>query len=112
MNVDEASVVFSSYSLKEQEEFLAHLIYELTILARDCYEPGTDNLSNPQRMRRINELQHRVSAFLWSLLRNDSQRCPDHALMEIILEHPNDKGLEQQLNEAFARLMTQRLTVA
>ena len=112
MTVDEASAMFSSYSLQEKKEFLAHLMHELTVLARDSYEVGTDNLTNPQRVRRLNEVQHRVSAFLSALLRDNSQRYPDNVLIKIILEHPEDTGLEQQLNEAFARLMAQRLTVA
>jgi hypothetical protein len=112
MTVDEAIAVFSSYTLTEKEEFLAGLMHELTIIARDSYEVGQDGLTNPQRVRRVNEVQHRVSAFLWALLRNDLKRYPDDILIKIVLEHPQDAGLEQQLNAAFAKLVTLRLTVA
>ena len=112
MTVDDAIAIFSSYSLKEKEEFLAHLMHELTIVARDSYEVGQDGLTNLRRVRRINEVQHSVSAFLWALLRNDSKHYHDDILVKIVLEHPEDNAFEGQLCEAFARLTTQRLTVA
>jgi hypothetical protein len=112
MTVDDAINVFVSYSSEDKKEFLAHLMYELTIIARDSYVAGNDGLTNPQRVRRLNEVQHRVSAFLWALLRNDPQRYPDDTLVRIILEHPDDNDLQQQLSETFARLTTHRLTTA
>lgn len=110
MTVDEAITVFSSYSLEEQKEFVAQLMYELTLIARDSYEAGEDGLAHPQRVRRVNEAQHRVSAFLWALLRGDQRRYPDEVLVRSLLEQPHDDVLRQQLNEAFARLAAQRLT--
>jgi tRNA A37 N6-isopentenylltransferase MiaA len=112
MTTDKAIAIFVSYSSKDKEEFLAHLIHELTIIARDNYEVGGDSLTNPQRMRRINEIQHRVSAFLSALLRNSPHRYPDDHLVRIILEHPDDDALERQLNRAFESLANQHLPVA
>jgi hypothetical protein len=112
MTVDEAIAIFSSYSIEEKKEFLTHLMYELTILARDSYAAGEDGLTNPQRVRLINEVQHRVSAFLWALLRNDSQRYPDDVFIRIVLEWSDDVELTKQLNETFSRLTAKRLTVA
>ena len=112
MTVDEAIAVFSSYSIEEKEEFLAQLMHELTIIARDSYEVGRDGLTNPQRVRRSNEVQHSISSFLGALLRGDPRRYPDDVLMKIILEHPDDKILEQQLSESFARLTRNRVTIA
>ena len=104
--------VFLSYSLKEKEEFIAHLIHEITLIARDSYEVGQDGLTNPQRVRRINEVQHRLSAFLCALLSDDPDRYPDDVLAKIILEHPEDSVLERQLSESFARLTSRRATIA
>ena len=112
MTVDEAIDVLSAYPLKEKEEFLAQLIHELTIIARDSYEVGHDGQTNPQRVRRINEVQHRISDFLCALLGNNPHRYPDDVLIRIILEHPDDSDLERQLGEAFTRLANQRLSVA
>ena len=112
MTTDEAAAVFSLYSPEEKKEFLAQLMYELTLIVRDSYEAGDDGLTNSQRVRRVNEVQHRISAFLLALLRDDSQRYPDDVLVKIILKTPNDAFLEQRFGEAFARLTAQRLTAA
>ena len=112
MTVDEAIALFSSYSTEEKEEFLAHFMHELSIIARDSYEVGQDGLTNPPRVRRINEVQHKVSAFLCAILQGDPQRFPENVLVKIILEHPDDAILERQLGESFARLTRNRVTIA
>jgi hypothetical protein len=108
MTDDEAAAVFSSYSQGEKAEFIAQLIYELTILGRGTYVVGQDSLSEPQRLRLINEVQHRLSAYLWALLRNDERRYPDDVLLRIILEWGNDQELTQQLHATFARVAASR----
>ena len=112
MTDDKAVSVFMSFSSEEKKEFLAQLMYELTLIVRDNYETGQDGLCNPQRVRRANEVQHRVSAFLWASLRDDPQRYPDDVLVRIILEQPDDEVLGRQLKETFERLAAQRLTPA
>jgi hypothetical protein len=112
MTVEEHIAVFSSYSADEKKEFVARLMYELTLVARDNYEVGQEGLTNPQRMRRVNEVQHRVGAYLLALIRDNPNRYPDDVLVRIVLEHPRDEELGRQLNEAFARLTAQRLTAA
>jgi hypothetical protein len=112
MTVDEAISVFSAYSIEEKKEFLAQMVYELTVVARGCYEAGAEGLTDPQRLRRINEVQHRVSAFLWALLRDDPRRYPDDVLIKIVLEQPDDEVLRCELRETFARMAARRLTAA
>jgi hypothetical protein len=112
MTVDENIAVFSSYSVEEKKEFLAQLMYELTLVARDSYEVGQDGLTDPQRVRRVNEVQHRVGAYLLALMRDNPSRYPDDVLVRIVLEHPRDETLARQLTEVFARLTAQRLTAA
>ncbi len=108
MTTDEAITVFSSYSRAEKEEFVAQFIHELTIVGRDTYEVGQDGLTEPQRLRLINEVQHRLSAYLWALLRNDERRFPDDVLLRIVLEWGNDHEFEQQLRATFARVAAGR----
>jgi hypothetical protein len=109
MTVDEAIVIFSAYSFDEKKEFLAQLMYELTIVARFSYEEDGEGLTNPQRVRRVNEVQHRLSAFLGKLLREDTRRYPDELIVRMVLEHPGDDDLGQQMASAFEsahRVMT------
>ena len=112
MTVDEAISAFSSYSAEEKKEFLAQLSYELTVVARGCYEVGAEGLTDPQRLRRINEVQHRVNALLWALLRDDPKRYPDEDLIRIVLEQPDDEVLGRELSEVFTRMTARRLTAA
>src|SRR5688572_15532768 len=104
MTIEEAIAIFSSYSPTEKQDFLAQLMHELTIIARDSYEVGRDGLTEPHRVRLVNEVQHRVSAFLFALLRDNPQRYPDESLVRIILEHPDDEILRWQLSEGFSRV--------
>lgn len=102
MTIEEATAAFSSLSHDEKKEFIAQLIYELTIVARDSYEVGGVGLTNPERVRRVNEVQHRLGAFLFSLLRDDARRYPDDLLVRIILEHEGDDDFQRQMSAAFA----------
>jgi hypothetical protein len=112
MTVDENIAVFVSYSAEEKKEFIARLMYELTLVVRDSYEVGGESLTNPQRVRRVNEVQHRVAAYLTALMRNDPNRYPDDVLVRIVLEHPLDRELGQQLTDVFTRMTARRLTTA
>jgi hypothetical protein len=72
------------------------------------YEVGEEGLTNPSRLRLINEVQHRVISFLMALIKNEEKRYPDEVLVRIILEHPEDLELQRQLQEAFDHLVNYR----
>jgi hypothetical protein len=98
---------FSHYSPQEKSDFLLQLAHALTMIARDTYEVAGEGLTEPARIRRINEVQHRVTSSLVAFMRQDGQRYPDDVLMRIILEHADDLELQQQLQEAVRQLMAQ-----
>jgi hypothetical protein len=106
MHVTDAVAAFSSLTTEEKADFLALLAHELTIVARDSYEVGREGLTNPARVRAVNEVQHRVTGFLVALLKNDVKRYPDDVLVNIIFELPGEAGLQKQVAEAFARSLT------
>jgi hypothetical protein len=111
MTTDEAITVFSSFSPGEKKEFLAQLMYELTVIMRgEAYEFGGDGLTDARRARLINEVQHRVSAFLWALLRDDTRRYPDDVFVKLILGWGEDESFHRLLEETFARLAAKRPT--
>ena len=110
MDVDQAVERFRKSSPQEQIDFLLQFAHELTVLARDTYAAGEDGLTHPARLRLINEVQHRVVSFLIALRQNDSHRYPDDVLVRIMLEHPADQDLQQQLQKACDRLMAQPAT--
>ena len=104
MKIEEAITFFSSLTDDERKKFLAHFSHWLTVIARDSYETGTENFTNQPRMRYVNEIQHQISSYLLALLENNSERYPDDILMQIILEHSDDKEFERQVIRAFEKV--------
>lgn len=105
MNVRHAAGAFSALSVDEQIEALAVLAHELTVAARDHYEVGGDGLTDPARVRAVNEVQHRVTGHPAALLRQDAGRYPDDTLVAIVLDHPGDAVLQRQTTAAFDRAL-------
>ena len=65
---------------EDQLRFLVRLSFELTIAGRCSYEAGTEDLVHPRQLRRVNEIQHRVTACLSQLLNGT---CPDGFLASV-----------------------------
>ncbi len=107
MNVRDAIDTFSHYSSQGKIDFLVQLAHALTILARDTYEVGGEGLTEPSRLRRLNEVQHRVLGFIIALRKPGAKRYPDDVLVRVILEHADDLPLQRQLQEAFGHLTAQ-----
>jgi hypothetical protein len=105
--VHQALETFCKYAPHEKIDFLVQFAHALTILARDTYAVGEDGLTNPARLRIINEIQHRATGGFMALCKNDSKRYPDDVLVRILLEHPEDLDLQRQLQETCRRLMRQ-----
>ncbi|MBI1923860.1 hypothetical protein HYR99_06380 [Candidatus Poribacteria bacterium] len=91
---------FLALAVDGKIKLLVRLAHELTILARDTYEVGTDRVAAPERLRMINEIQHRVTSFVDDLLNEDIDRYPDEVLMKIILECPSNLSFQEQLQRA------------
>lgn len=82
--------VFSTLSEHEQALVLARFAHQLTILARDGYEAGTMRLSDPELVRRINEVQHRITDAIAARLSGSTERYSDDALLRIIAGSESD----------------------
>jgi hypothetical protein len=55
-----------------RQKWLMDLLFALTVFARDTYTVGGNNLDDPERMRRFNELMHRTV----TQLRNEVSGSP------------------------------------
>jgi hypothetical protein len=60
----------------ELAKFIALLLLEVTVRARTTYEVGGTSLAAPARMRRFNELEHRLAGFLVRLLFDEELDVP------------------------------------
>jgi hypothetical protein len=102
-----APKALATSSHEEKTRFLLCFAHELTIIARDTYDAGMAGVANPERLRVINEIQHRVIGFAMALAENNPNQYPDDIALGIILDHPEDMELERQLQWAFDRILLQ-----
>ena len=107
MDLHAAVRQFSSLSAEMQLRLLARFGHNLTVAARDTYEVQQTGVHSPERLREINEIQHRVLAHILALSEGNEWRYPDDTLVSIMLDH-EDKKLEAQtwwaFNEALKRI--------
>jgi hypothetical protein len=82
----QATIFFMELSGSEQAHFLVNFTFHLTIAARDTYAVQENGLTDPERMRQINEVQHRACGHAIALLDCRSERYPDAVLTRILLE--------------------------
>ena len=61
-------------------------MYELTVAARATYEVGTEDLIDGPQLRRINELQHRLSAQVAKLASGDPNVMPDEVIVAVVFD--------------------------
>jgi hypothetical protein len=105
MQIPHAIEAFGHLPVPEKTAFLLHLAHALTILARDTYEVGGTGLTQPARLRHLNEVQHRVLSSVLALRTPATPRYPDDVLVPLILDHPEDRELEHHLHVLWERLM-------
>lgn len=61
--------------------------------ARSAYLSGSDNADAP-KLRRFNELVHRVATYNRALVEGDLERLPEEAFVALICEELNGLGVE------------------
>ena len=105
MDTSEIAASYAALPADEQAEVLSLLALELTIAAREWYEPGDAGLSDASRVRALNEVQHRVTSHLAALLRGDAGRYPCDVLTAIVLDGASDPQLGRIKASAFARAL-------
>ena len=100
MDLAEATRQLSSLPTEAQLRLVAKFGHNLTIAARETYEFQAPGVRAPQRLRQINEVQHRILAHILALSTENAWRYPDDVLISIMLEH-EDEHLSAQAKWAF-----------
>jgi hypothetical protein len=104
MPESKALSAYQSLGREDQVRFLIRFGWELTIVARAYYEPGTENLTLPAAVRAVNELQHQVTQHALAVLEGNERRYPDDVLVTILTEEiPDHDGLLKWVRSAFSR---------
>jgi hypothetical protein len=91
MEYDEVTLRFQQLPSSKQVSVLAAFGFNLTIVARDTYVVGELGIHAPERLRAINEIQHRVLAHILALATEDDRRYPDDVLLSILLDHADEQ---------------------
>lgn len=105
MDISHLANAYQSLPSAAQVEALVRFAYELTLVGRDTYKPGTLELQHPGRLRSLNEMQHRVASHVLALLTDDPGRYPDEVLVSAFLEQ-DDAELRPQVAAALARSLS------
>jgi hypothetical protein len=108
MNTKEVTEFFAGLSDQEKAAFLCRLAFEMTIVARETYEAGSEGLEDPILMRSVNELQHRILSHASSLLRGSMSRSDStdyETVIWQILFDMKDKELKTMLGNALSHTL-------
>jgi hypothetical protein len=103
MNIDSEIRHFSGLSALEQARFLARFMYELTLEARNYYGPGGDQEIDANKLRFVNEIQHRVTRFIEQILIDDPARASDEVTLRLLLAPRSEKTIESLMHAAYVR---------
>jgi hypothetical protein len=103
MNIDSEIKHFKDLSALEQSRFLARFMYEMTLEARNFYSPTGVQDIDADKLRFINEIQHRLTRFIEQVLLDDPGRPADDVLLRLLLAPRSEKTVEALLHAAYAR---------
>lgn len=103
MNIDSEIKHFSDLSPLDQARFMTRFMYELTLEARNFYGPGGEQPIDANKLRFINEIQHRVTRFIEQILIDDPARPTNEVLLRLLLAPRAEKSVESLMQAAYVR---------
>ena len=103
MNIESEIRNFSDLSSIDKARFLARFMYEMTLEARNFYSPSGDQNIDANKLRFINEIQHRVTRFIEQILIDDPARPADQMMMRLLLAPRSEKTIDGLVQSAYAR---------
>ncbi|MBB6096005.1 hypothetical protein HNQ60_004896 [Povalibacter uvarum] len=103
MNIDSEVRNFVDLSSIDKARFLARFMYELTLDARNFYSPGSNQDIDANKLRFVNEIQHRVTRFIEQILIDDPARPADEVLLKLLLAPRSEKTIEALVHSAYTR---------
>jgi hypothetical protein len=89
---DDEVQAFGLLAQADRAQWLARLAAALTVAARDTYEVGGDDVLDPKRMRRFNELTHRTVNQLRHQLAGD-HGYPDDLFLSMVIDETEALGV-------------------
>jgi hypothetical protein len=103
MNIDSEIRHFSDLSAVDQARFLTRFMYELTLEARNFYDRAGEQPIEANKLRFINEIQHRITRFIEQILIDDPARSSDEVMLKLLLASRTEKTIEALVHNAYVR---------
>jgi hypothetical protein len=103
MNIESEVRHFAELSSIDKSRFLARFMYELTLEARNFYAPGGNQDIDANKLRFVNEIQHRVTRFIEQILIDDPARSSDDVMLRLLLAPRSEKTIEALIQSAYTR---------
>lgn len=103
MNIESEVRHFADLSSIDKARFLARFMYELTLEARNFYAPGGNQDIDANKLRFVNEIQHRVTRFIEQILIDDPARSSDDVMLRLLLAPRSEKTIEALIQSAYTR---------
>jgi hypothetical protein len=103
MNLQSEIDYFNDMAALDQARFLALLLHEISVEARQTYGSAADLIGDGLRMRFLNEMVCRVARFTEQLLADDANRPANDVLMRMLLAPRTDKTAQQMILNAYRR---------
>ncbi|MFL6550337.1 MAG: hypothetical protein ACJ8OJ_16710 [Povalibacter sp.] len=103
MNIESEIRHFAELSSIDKARFLARFMYELTLEGRNFYAPGGNQDIDANKLRFINEIQHRVTRFIEQILIDDPARSSDDVMLRLLLAPRSEKTIEALVQAAYTR---------
>jgi hypothetical protein len=103
MNIESEIRNFKELSAIDKARFLARFMYELTLDGRNFYSPHSTQDIDANKLRFINEVQHRVTRFIEQILIDDPARSADDMMLRLLLAPRAEKSIENLVHTAYAR---------
>ena len=86
---------FLAMNSMEKITWLSHLMFFLSMFARETYCADSGGVENPLALRSYNELLHRIASHQLKIAKNDSEGMPDDQFFEMLAMMVNEVGLRE-----------------
>lgn len=104
MTKSEITGAYKSLTRNVQIELLSRVAHALTIEGRGTYVTGTEDVADGRRLRSFNELLHRITGQLASMIEENPRRYPDDVFAEILWESMSELKCEKNLVQTLQSL--------
>ena len=87
---------FPAMATEKQVVWLSRFIFLMTMFARETYDTESSGLRDGAKMRRYNELTHRLSSQLQKIMTESTSGMPDDVFVEYLTEALSELKIDEE----------------